>query len=148
MDGRSATAAAAVTTLQSIINALNALIGAHAALKEAVVAADKVRLVNQAFVRDIKLNVQMLYAESASTLADFGLAPRRVPVLTPEQKLARANKARATRKARNTMGAKQKAAITGTTPVATTGSSEPAVTAAPAATTTGVSTSTGSGSTH
>ena len=145
--GRTATAAEAVPTLQSIVDALNALIGAHSALKEAVVTADNLSKVNQAFVRDIRLNIQMLYAQSASTLGDFGLAPRKVAVLTPQQRVVAADKARATRAARHTMGSKQKAGITGATPVATTSSSTPAVTATPAATTAGVSGSTGT-STH
>ena len=133
VDGKTLTAAQTVTVLQSIINALNAVIAAHGALKEAVATADSVSSENQDLVRDLRLNIQMLYSQSASILTDYGLAPRKGATLTPAQLLARAARAKATRAARNTMGTKQKAKITGTSVPVTT---SPA--AGGATTTTGV----------
>ena len=49
-----------------------------------------------------------------STLADFGLAPRKVPAsATVEQKTAAAAKRKATRTARNTMGSQQRKKVKG-----------------------------------
>jgi hypothetical protein len=52
--------------------------------------------------------------DSPSTLADFGLAPRKVRApLTVEEKTAAAAKRKATREARHTMGTQQRKAVTG-----------------------------------
>ena len=53
-------------------------------------------------------------------LASFGFQAHRSPVLTPEQRAKAAVKAAATRKARNTMGKKQKAKIKGDAGATTT----------------------------
>jgi hypothetical protein len=47
-------------------------------------------------------------AGSIDGLADFGLTPRKVRVLTPEKKAIAAAKAKATRAARGTKGSVQK----------------------------------------
>jgi hypothetical protein len=52
--------------------------------------------------------------DASGTLEDFGYAPRKVPTVTPEVKAAATAKAQATRKARGTMGPKQKAKVKGT----------------------------------
>jgi hypothetical protein len=67
-------------------------------------------------LRGIKQFVMLQYGDSqaaSATLADFGYTPRKVPVRSPTTSVAAANKSRATRKARNTMGAKQKKAVKG-----------------------------------
>jgi hypothetical protein len=51
-------------------------------------------------------------------LADFGFTAPKKRVLTPDEKAAAAVKAKATRKARNTMGKVQKKSVKGTTPAA------------------------------
>jgi hypothetical protein len=59
------------------------------------------------------------YGNAPSTLADYDVTPRKVPTpLTAEQQVAKAQKAAATRKARNTMGSKQKKSVKGTVPAA------------------------------
>jgi hypothetical protein len=52
------------------------------------------------------------YSTQLDVLADFGLSSRKKPVVSPATKTAAALKAKATRAARGTMGAVQKAAIT------------------------------------
>jgi hypothetical protein len=53
------------------------------------------------------------FADQVDVLADFGLTGRKTRVVTPEEKVTAAAKARATRAARHTMGKRQKAAIKG-----------------------------------
>jgi len=52
------------------------------------------------------------YSTQLDVLADFGLTPRKKPVVSPATKTAAALKAKATRAARGTKGTQQKAAIT------------------------------------
>lgn len=52
------------------------------------------------------------YSTELDVLADFGLSPRKKAVVSPATKTAAALKAKATRAARGTKGAQQKAAIT------------------------------------
>ena len=74
----------------------------------------------------------MAFAGQMDTLADFGLTARAKHVATPEEKIASAAKAKATRAARHTMGSKQKAAIKGTvTPTAPTTAASPCSDAQP-----------------
>jgi hypothetical protein len=55
------------------------------------------------------------FGNQPDVLADFGLVPRKAPTpLTVEQKAAAAAKRKATRAARNTMGAVQKKKVVGT----------------------------------
>ena len=83
------------------------------------------------------------YSTQLDVLADFGLSPRKKPVVSPATKTAAALKAKATRAARGTKGTQQKAAITTqvtiapatTTAVKVEGAgSNPAAVPAPAAT--------------
>jgi hypothetical protein len=58
------------------------------------------------------VRVQFGNAEGAqSVLGDFGLTPHKKAVLSPEAKVARARKAKATRKLLHTAGPKQKAEV-------------------------------------
>jgi hypothetical protein len=66
---------------------------------------------------------------SVATLADFGFTPRKQTPKTVETKVVAAEKSLATRKARHTMGSKQKAKIKGTIPEPVVG---PATGTAPA----------------
>jgi hypothetical protein len=71
-----------------------------------------------AFFGAMRAALLAAFSAQIDILADFGLMPRAVPVLTPEEKQAAVAKAKATRVARHTMGKKQKAAITGVTAAA------------------------------
>ena len=151
INGKSYTTAEIVQTLQSIIDSLNAAVAARATFLEASRTVASTVSNNRPFVSGVTQSVHIAYGDSASVLSDFGLVPRKLTVLTPQQKAAAALKAKATRLARHTMGKKQKLAITGTTPATAPAASAPAVPAAPATTSTpqggavvpGSSTSTG-----
>jgi hypothetical protein len=128
IDGKSYTAAQVEGILQPIIDAMNATVAAKASFSEAASVSNTAYAANRSFIRDLRQTLQITYGSQASVLADFGLAPRKKPVLTAAEKNEAAAKALATRKARNTMGAKQKAKITGATPAATTQSTTPVAT--------------------
>jgi hypothetical protein len=115
--GATYTSTALVQLLQSLADALAAVdtakAGWESALKNEASVAAQVKPVIQGY-RDWVLAT---YGSAPSTLADYGMTPRKVPTpLTAEQKVARAAKAAATRKARNTMGKLQKKAVKGTVP--------------------------------
>jgi hypothetical protein len=103
-----------VNVLQSLADALLATQAAHSTLKDAVVASEALGVKYGAFVRDLKQSLQIQAGDSASVLTEYGLTPRRKSgQTTPEVKVAAAEKAKATRTARHTMGPKQKLQITG-----------------------------------
>jgi hypothetical protein len=59
-----------------------------------------------------------MFSRSPDALADFGLTPRKArKALTPAELVRKAEKAKATREARHTMGKRQKLAIHGSAPV-------------------------------
>ena len=82
-------------------------------------------------VRGLRQYVINAFGEDSPVLADFGFAPTKKTSLTPAQLVARGQKAAATRKARGTLGPKQKKAIKGTVEVPV--SQAPSTTLAPPA---------------
>jgi hypothetical protein len=130
--GTSNPTAAIIAVLQARIASANTVLPARATW-QATVQADRDELAKtQAFVSGLRQALQLAYAGSIDTLADFGLKPRRHPApRTPEQKAAAVAKAKATRAARHTMGSKQKAKVKGT--VAPTAPATPPTAPAPTA---------------
>jgi hypothetical protein len=127
--GRSTTAQAVVT--------------AKTAYHVAVVADEQKVILTEPLLADVRQCILAMFPPP-EVLSDCGVSPRKKPApLTPEQRVVRAAKAKATRLARGTMSAKQKALIQGTVPatvtLATDGSVTPATPPAPA-TTNGTST--------
>ncbi len=136
INGRTYTMTDIAQGLQAIIDPLNATVSARATYLEAVKTSDATVSENKLFVSGLRQIVQVSYGQSASTLADFGMAPRKKPTMTPAERVAAAEKAKATRAARGTKGAQQKAAIVGNvTGVTITPVTSPAVAPAPAAAT-------------
>jgi len=133
--------------LQARIATANTTLSTRATWQSAV-AADKGELTKtKTIVSGVRQAIQLMFAGSVDTLADFGLKPRKArAVRTPAQKAAASAKAKATRAARHTMGSKQKAEIKGTVPQAApatppaagapTAGATPTATAAPAGTAT------------
>ena len=79
----------------------------------------------------------LMFGGSIDTLATFGLEPRKTPATVPPvEKVVAVQKALATRKARNTMGPKQKAKIKGTVPATAPATPPAAPSPTPAATVT------------
>jgi hypothetical protein len=138
VDGTSYTAATAESLLQTRVDALTAVVNAEAAYKLAVKAADAAVSATAATVSGLVEAIYTGFGEDAGALADFQLPERKKPVVSPQARIAAAAKAKATRAARHTTGAKQKAAITGNvtgvtiTPVVAPGTT-PTATSTPAA---------------
>jgi hypothetical protein len=86
------------------------------------------RAKSRALVTGVRQALQAAFADSAETLAKYGLKPRKKPVVSPQTRVAAAAKAKATRAARHTMGSNQKKAVKGdvtavsVTPVKSSGS--------------------------
>jgi hypothetical protein len=126
--GTSLKTADLIGTLQARIDARNATVKSRAAWQTDVKAVRDERAKTKALVSGLRQALHVMFAGSIDTLADFGLTPRKVSVLTPEEKALATAKAKATRSARHTMGSKQKAKIKGTAPQAA-----PAIPPSPAA---------------
>jgi hypothetical protein len=122
--GASVTTKDIVATLQARIDSARAVLSTRATWQAAVQADRTERDKTKTFVSGLKQALLVAFAGQIDTLADFGLTGRKITVLTPEEKLVRAAKAKATRAARHTMGSKQKAGIKGT--VAPTAPASPA----------------------
>jgi hypothetical protein len=130
--------ATVITTLQTRIAARAATVLGKAAYQALVKTDQGERASSKGLVSGARQAILLMFAGQIAALADFALKPRKVPApLTPEQLLARAAKAKATRAARHTMGSVQKAQITGATPQGATAPvtpPAPAPAVAPAAT--------------
>jgi hypothetical protein len=123
-------APALVQLFQSLVDALDAADAARARWQDALKNANDTRAKVDPFVKDYQAFVAITYAGTPSTLADYGVTPRKAPTpLTAQQKAAAAAKRKATRAARHTMGKVQKKGVKGTV-IATVTPSAP--TAAPA----------------
>jgi hypothetical protein len=103
-----------IGTLQARIDARDAAVSSRATWRAAVQAEHDQRAKTQVQVSGLRQALQVAFAGSIDNLADFGLAPRKPLVVTPEAKVEATAKAKATRIARHTMGPKAKAKITGT----------------------------------
>jgi hypothetical protein len=121
-------AADVITSLQERISTADTVDSTRATWQMAVKANRDQRAKTNSLISGVRQTLQVMFAGSIDTLADFGLKPRKTPAaLTPEERVASVAKAKATRKARSTMGPKQKAKIKGTVPAAP--AIEPAATA-------------------
>ena len=114
--GTTFTMVALTQLVQSRIDVINEVANAKAAWRDAVARCEALDTRVTKVVRSLRNHVMNVYGEESPILADFGFTPPRKPTLTPEQSVARAKQAAATRKARGTMGKKAKAKIKGTVP--------------------------------
>ena len=105
---------AAVAQLQTLIDNRAATTGAQATAR-AKVAAERAQMpALAAFMKAFEAIVRVMLGASVEALADFGLAPPKVPApRTAEQKAVAAARRKATREARGTKGPKQKKGIHG-----------------------------------
>jgi hypothetical protein len=131
--GSAITPAALVLLLQSRIDMVNTVANAKANWHDTVAKYKALNAQVTLVVRGLRQYVLNVFGASSPVLADFGFtAPKKTP-LTPEQKVVKAQKAAATRKARGTKGKVQKKAVKGSVEV--TVSATPTVTVpAPAVT--------------
>jgi hypothetical protein len=105
--------AAIVSKLQALIAAVNSTNTARASLHALVLAEEQLRTQSEQFVTDLRQTILAMFSTQTDVLADFGLAPRKKPAVSPQAKVAAAAKAAATRKARGTKGKKQLAEVSG-----------------------------------
>jgi hypothetical protein len=127
------TTAALVQLFQSLIDAINAVNAAQAAAKVAVSSSKATVTKVGPVVLALKRNLLSMYGDAATTLALFGLVPRKAPApRTGTELAAAAAKAKATREARGTTSKKSKLAVKGNvTGVTVTPVTGPATPAAP-----------------
>jgi hypothetical protein len=120
--------------MQALITSTSAVLAAKTAWHDAVQGNLKLVAQDGPVIQELRQTVGLMYSNSESVLADFGLLPKKTRTpLTTQQRAARAAKAAATRLARGTTSKKQKEAVTGNvTGVTITPNTAP--TAAPAAT--------------
>jgi hypothetical protein len=116
IDGTSYKTPDVITIVQGLVNSAKAVVSSRATWQTNVAADIDERTKQKTFMSGLRKSLLVAFGGSIDVLADFGLAPpkARTP-LTPAQKQAAAAKGKATRAARHTMGAKQKAQITGAT---------------------------------
>jgi hypothetical protein len=108
------TTASLVQLLQSLANAIAATNAAQTSAKEAVAAMHVAEKQVNPVILDFTHFLHTSYGTAASTLADFGLEPKKAPApLTTEAKTAAVAKREATRTARGTTSKKQKLAVKG-----------------------------------
>jgi hypothetical protein len=101
-----------IAVYQGRVTTGQAVVTAHAAWLAAVKADRDERAQTAVFAGAFRTIVQGMY-QDPGTLADFGLAPRKSTKKTVETKSTAVAKTLATRKARGTMGKKQKSKIKG-----------------------------------
>ncbi len=106
--GSTYTMAALKQLIQSRIDAANTVVNAKANWHDASTKYKALNTHVTQLVRALRQYVIDAFGASSPVLADFGFTPPKKQELTPEEKVARALKAAATRKARGTMGKKQK----------------------------------------
>ena len=121
----------AVAILEARAAGSEAAVTARVALTTAVKAAIDQRTRTKPFASSLHQMVIAMFGNRPDILADFGVAPRKEPTIKLETKVAAVEKNLATRKARHTMGSKQRSLIHGdvppevTAPLAATGGDPP-----------------------
>jgi hypothetical protein len=111
--GKTISPADLIAMLQVLRTAASAADSTHAAWRAAVATNRTKRKQAATLLTGVNEWLHLAYGTSPDMLGDFGLTPRKKPVVSPEARLAGAAKARATRVARHTMGPKQKRNIKG-----------------------------------
>jgi hypothetical protein len=112
--GVSTTVNAAVSELQTFIDNRAAVVAAQATAKAKVATETAALATLNPFINAFTATVRFLFGTQPDALADFGLAPHKVPTpQTAEQKAVAVAKRKATRAARGTKGPKAKSEIHG-----------------------------------
>ncbi len=130
--GSTYTMASLTQLVQSRIDAANTVANAKAQWHDASATYKALNSQVTQVLHGLRQYLINAFGPASPVLADFGFTASKRTPLTPEQKVARAAKAEATRKARGTLGKKQKAAIKGAVPPTAPASPSPAPTPTPA----------------
>jgi hypothetical protein len=103
-----------ITILQSLVTSGSSVITTKSSWHVAVLANNKLEAQYALLVSALRVQLGSMYSDNETTLADFGLSPRKqAKPLTVEEAAAKKAKAAATRLARGTTSKQKKAAITG-----------------------------------
>lgn len=114
--GQSMTPSQIVATLQARIDAFNAVTPAKGAFHAAVSNLKTTKASTKEFVSALVTMVKAMFSTQPDVLSDFGLTPRKKAAPSAQTKALAAQKNKATRQARGTVGPKKKLAIHGTLP--------------------------------
>jgi hypothetical protein len=114
--GQSFTPASLIAFFQSRIDAANQVAAAKAQWVDLGKKYATLNITADLVARGLKQYVMNANGATSPVLADFGFTPSKRTPLSVEQQTQAIAKRKATRKARNTLGKKQKAAIKGTVP--------------------------------
>jgi hypothetical protein len=98
---------------QAHLHALDAVAASEVAWREALGKEAGLEKEIKSLLRRVALFLRGVYGEASATLRDFGLAPRKKAKISAEKMSLTVAKRNATRKARRTMGKRQKRAIKG-----------------------------------
>ena len=101
------------SVLQARVSTATAVQSSRALWQNAVKADTDERAKTKPIIDGVRQALLVALAGSIDGLADFGLTPRKVRVVTPEKKAIAAAKAKATREARGTKGSVQKKGVKG-----------------------------------
>jgi hypothetical protein len=104
--------------VQRRIDLGRAILTAKAAWEHAVATYETASPQTDLVIADLRHAVIGAFGRDSEKLATFGFVAPKLRVLSPEQRALAAKRAKATRKARNTMGKRQKALIKGEVPAA------------------------------
>ena len=121
LNGKPVTSKAVVGLLQAQIDAMQASTAAHTAWLQAVAkerATEKGSI--SPLLAALRHYVAAVFGVNSDAYRAFGFQPPKPRVKSPQAKVIGAEKLRATRKARNTMGSRQRLAVTGAVPSAIT----------------------------
>jgi hypothetical protein len=117
LGSRTFTPATLAAYIQRRIDLASDVLTTRAAWQNAVATYEATNAETNVVIADLRNFLIGAFGRDSVKLAAFGLVAPKRPVLTPEQRAAAALKARATRKARKTMGKKQKAKVVGESPL-------------------------------
>jgi hypothetical protein len=117
LNGKPVTSKAVVGLLQAQIDAVQASAAAHTAWLQAVAKERAVTKSTSApLLAALRHYVAAVFGVGSDEYLAFGFQPPKARIKSPAAKVVGAEKMRATRKARNTMGSQQRLEITGTVP--------------------------------
>jgi hypothetical protein len=121
VNGKPVTSKAAISVLQQGIDAMQASADAHTAWLQAVAKERTVvKTIVTPFLTGLRHYVIAMFGLGSDQYLAFGFPAAKPQVKSPAAKIVGAVKALATRKARNTMGSRQRRAVTGSAPSAIT----------------------------
>jgi hypothetical protein len=109
-----------LAVFQAHVDQRNLVTTLQAQVKSALAERDAKEAECEACDKALRAYVSNRFGEDSTEAHGFGYPPRKPPTKSAETKALAAERARATRAARHTMGAKQKAELRGTTEVALT----------------------------